>query len=97
MTKGETTAIRIYYPQYWTEDTGYGVNELRILLERFQVPLLTAGVGGKELFIEWRRCKSFARRQMAEFLKDVKILWHKILTFKRLEFPHVCLVIELLM
>jgi hypothetical protein len=88
--------MRIYDPQYWAEDPEYGLKELRVLFERFKVPLSEAGIDERVLFIEWKRCKIYARCQMGELLKDAKVMWQRILTFKRLEYPNLCLVIELI-
>ena len=82
-------AMRIYDPQYWREDAEYGRNELRVILERFEVPLLQAGIDESLLFPELKRCCRYARVQMKEFLTDPKVLWKKILTFKGLSPIHI--------
>ncbi len=89
-------AMRIYDPQYWAEDPDYGLKELHVLFERFKVPLSEAAIDERVLFIESKRCKIYARCQMGELLKDAKVMWQRILTFKRLEYPNLCLVIELI-
>lgn len=89
-------AMRIYDPQYWGEDPEYGRKEVCMLLERFKVPLSEAGIDETALFVEWKLCSIFARCQMGEMLKDAKVMWQRILTFKRLEYPNLCLLIELI-
>ena len=88
-------AIKIYDPQYWRDEADFGVRELSTLLGRFLVPLSEAGINERDLFIEWRRFRSFARRNFGDLFKEPKMLWRRVLNFRRLEFPNLCLVIEL--
>ena len=88
-------ALQIYDPQYWSEESNYGVSELQHLVKRFEKPLAAAGLDDKVLMSEWRKFKGFARRQMTQFFGEPKSLWQKVLTYRRKEFPNLCLLIEL--
>ena len=89
-------AVKIYDPQYWRDETDFGVRELNTLLGRFMVPLSEAGICERDLFIEWKRFRNFARRNFRDLFKEPKMLWRHVLNFRRLEFPNLCLVIELI-
>ena len=89
-------AMQIYDPQYWEDDVDYGVESLEIILDRFAVPLLEAGISTEHVFSEWKRFKLLARRQLMGLFAEPKVLWRQVLSFKRLQFPNLCLVIELL-
>eukprot|EP00112_Aurelia_sp_Birch-Aquarium-sp1_P010898 Seg2305.5 transcript_id=Seg2305.5/GoldUCD/mRNA.D3Y31 product="Zinc finger protein 862" protein_id=Seg2305.5/GoldUCD/D3Y31 len=45
-------ALRIYDPQYWSEESNYGVSELQHLVKRFEKPLSAAGLDDKALMSE---------------------------------------------
>ena len=71
-------ALQIYDPQYWSEESNYGVSELQHLVKHFEKPLAAAGLDDKVLMSEWRKFKGFARRQMTQFFG--KTVWQKVLT-----------------
>lgn len=89
-------AIKIYDPHNWRDEADFGVRELNILLGRFLVPLSEAGISERDLFVEWKRFRSFAKRHFEDLFKEPKMLWRRVLNFRRLEFPNLSLVIELI-
>ena len=89
-------AIKIYDPKYWIDEADFGVRELNTLRGRFLVPLSEAGINERDLFVEWKRFRSFARRHFEDLFKEPKMSWQRLFNFRRLEFPNLSLVIELI-
>ena len=90
------TSMKFYDPQYWTDDREYGVQSIQALIQHFEVPLNAASFDVKNVFVEWRSFKLFAKRNYSEFFDEPKRLWQKILRYRRAEFPNLCCLIELL-
>ena len=89
-------SMKIYDPQYWLDDEEYGIREIRSLVSHFRLPLNVAGFDERKVFTEWRGLKRLATRNFSEFFDQPKVLWQKILVFRRSEFPNICLIIELI-
>ena len=84
-------AIKIYDPKYWIDEADFGVRELNTLRGRFLVPLSEAGINERDLFVEWKRFRSFARRHFEDLFKEPKMSWQRLFNFRRLEFPNLSL------
>ena len=90
------TSMKFYDPQYWTDDSEYGVENIRSLMTYFKVSLAAANFDDRKVFSEWRSFKIFAKRNYSEFFEKPKCLWQRILKYRHGEFPNLCCLIELL-
>ena len=89
-------AMDIYDPAYWTDDPRYGEEKIRTIIDHFKIPLTASGFDERIVFTEWRAVRLVVKRQYNDIVLYPKKIWQKIITFKRMEYPNFCLILEIM-
>ena len=83
-------------PQFWSDERDYGKNSIINLITEFKVPLEASGFDEAKVFSEWRS----AQTRIKTFYNDVgnaATIWQRMLKYKRMEFPNLLMLVELIM
>ena len=78
----------------WTDDKDYGTDEVRAFASHFCVPLLSTAYDETKIRLEWKNLRRHVSLNLPG--KEACVLWKNILSYKRKEFPNICLREELM-
>ena len=81
-------------PKNWSNDKQYGFEQIKELARYFADLLSAANFDESMCFKEWRSFKNYvnANHRGAE----ATFLWEKVFQYKRLEYPNLCLLAEII-
>jgi hypothetical protein len=88
-------------PKNWEDSPENEIEQLDRLVQHFSTPLSLTKFDQVLVPREWRRLRNhvkahFARDLMADQISTLRI-WEMILKFKKLEFPNICILAELVL
>ena len=89
------TSMKWFDPQYWEDSSDYGLEDINFIISYFKIPLETNGLHISKIVREWREFQVFAKMQYANLFNDPWVFWKKVLSFRRNEYPNLCLIVEL--
>ena len=86
--------MSFFDPKHWKDEKDYGNDAIVKFATHFQSTLEIAGYDSTQVLKEWRMLRNYAK----VWLKNVspEEVWKKIISFKKSEFPNVCLLVEIL-
>ena len=89
------TSMKWFDPQYWEDSSDYGLEDINFIISHFKIPLEANGLNESKIVREWQEFQVFAKMQYANFFNDPLVFWKKVLSFRRKEYPNLCLIVEL--
>ena len=89
------TSMKWFDPQYWEDSSDYGLEDINFIISHFKIPLEANGLNESKIVREWQEFQVFAKMQYANFFNDPRVFWKKVLSFRRKEYPNLCLIVEL--
>ena len=89
------TSMKWFDPQYWEDSSGYGLEDINFIISHFKITLEANGLNKSKIVREWREFQVFAKMQYANLFNDPWVFWKKVLSFRRNEYPNLCLIVEL--
>ena len=89
------TSMKWFDPQYWEDSSDYGLEDINFIISHFKIPLEANGLNESKIVSEWQEFQVFAKIQYANFSNDPQVFWKKVLSFRRKEYPNLCLIVEL--
>lgn len=81
-------------PKNWTDEKDYGLDELTKFASHFEIPLAMTTYDSEKVRLEWRNFRRYVSLNLPG--KEARILWKKILCYKRSDFPNICLLAEIM-
>ena len=83
-------------PQFWSDESDYGNDDIGTIAIHFQEPLVFAAYDQGMVLREWKSFKNFVRSYFSKS-PSAKQLWKSVLTYRRDEFPNLCKMASLVL
>ena len=88
--------MKWFNPMYWeTNNKTYAINDFTNLYERLYESLDEVSYNKYKIVKEWVAFHKYVTSNLSNNMKAEE-LWKKVLNFKRLEYPNLCLLAELI-
>lgn len=88
-------------PKHWEENREYGLDQIKSLVDHFEIPLNEANFNHDSALAEWRRFRKFVKVNFGDKIGKDEItaqkIWEKTFNFHRNEFPNLCILAELVL